>query len=161
MSDDHLDRLDYYTLLGVAQDASAEDIRRAFRAFARKYHPDKYPGPEERRARATAIYRRGSEALEVLIDPAARQRYDAELGRGRVRITAAEREGASRKEAPKKAESQFKSPQAKVYYERALAMLAADDVQGAYRLLYRANEVEPNNFIIEARLDQVAGMLRR
>ena len=62
---------DYYEVLGVPRDASTEDIRRAYRKLARKYHPDvnKEPGAEDR-------FKEISEAYEVLRDPRSAQRYD-------------------------------------------------------------------------------------
>jgi curved DNA-binding protein len=62
---------DYYETLEVARSASAEDIRRAYRRLARKYHPDvnKEPGAEDR-------FKQISEAYEVLRDDEKRARYD-------------------------------------------------------------------------------------
>jgi curved DNA-binding protein len=62
---------DYYETLGVPRDASADDIRRAYRKLARKYHPDvnKEPGAEDR-------FKQISEAYEVLRDDDKRARYD-------------------------------------------------------------------------------------
>jgi curved DNA-binding protein len=62
---------DYYETLGISRDASAEDIRRAYRKLARKNHPDvnKEPGAEDR-------FKQISEAYEVLRDEEKRARYD-------------------------------------------------------------------------------------
>src|SRR5437588_4970968 len=62
---------DYYEALGVTRDASAEEIRRAYRKLARQYHPDinKEPGAEDR-------FKEISEAYEVLRDEQKRERYD-------------------------------------------------------------------------------------
>src|SRR5712692_4970774 len=63
---------DYYELLGVKKSASAEDIRKAFRKLARKYHPDVNPGDKTAEERFKAI----SEANDVLSDPKKRKIYD-------------------------------------------------------------------------------------
>jgi len=62
---------DYYDTLGVARDASEEDVRRAYRRLARENHPDvnKDPGAEDR-------FKEVSEAYEVLRDPEKRKAYD-------------------------------------------------------------------------------------
>jgi molecular chaperone DnaJ len=63
---------DYYEVLGVKKNASAEDIRKAFRKLARKYHPDVNPGDKAAEERFKAI----SEANDVLSDPKKRKIYD-------------------------------------------------------------------------------------
>jgi curved DNA-binding protein len=63
---------DYYSVLGVSKSASAEDIKRAFRKLARKYHPDVNPG----NSAAEAKFKEVSEAYEVLSDTEKRQKYD-------------------------------------------------------------------------------------
>jgi molecular chaperone DnaJ len=63
---------DYYETLGVKKSASAEDIRKAFRKLARKYHPDVNPGDKSAEERFKAI----SEANDVLSDPKKRKIYD-------------------------------------------------------------------------------------
>ncbi|MEB3310773.1 MAG: molecular chaperone DnaJ [Snowella sp.] len=62
---------DYYEILGVSRDASKEDIKRAYRRLARKYHPDvnKEPGAEDR-------FKEVNRAYEVLSEPETRERYD-------------------------------------------------------------------------------------
>jgi molecular chaperone DnaJ len=63
---------DYYETLGVKKSASAEDIRKAFRKLARKYHPDVNPGDKASEEKFKAI----SEANDVLSDPKKRKIYD-------------------------------------------------------------------------------------
>ena len=63
---------DYYEVLGVGKTASADDIKRAYRRMAMKYHPDKNPDDKE----AEAKFKECAEAYEVLSDTNKRQRYD-------------------------------------------------------------------------------------
>ena len=62
---------DYYKILGVAREATPEEIRKAYRKLAKQYHPDvsKEPNAEEK-------YKEINEAYEVLKDPEKRQKYD-------------------------------------------------------------------------------------
>jgi len=62
---------DYYDVLGVARDATPEQIKKAYRRLAHKYHPDRNrdPGAEEK-------FKEAAEAYEVLADSVKRQRYD-------------------------------------------------------------------------------------
>ncbi len=62
----------FYEILGVAHDASQDDIKRAFRKLAQKYHPDKHRGEKEAEEKFKDI----NEAYEVLKDPSKRAHYD-------------------------------------------------------------------------------------
>ncbi|MFB4205493.1 Curved DNA-binding protein [wastewater metagenome] len=67
---------DYYRILGVGRDADADEIKRAYRKLARKYHPDVSSEPD-----AEQRFKEVAEAYEVLRDPEKRRAYD-ELGSG-------------------------------------------------------------------------------
>lgn len=62
---------DYYRVLGVSQDASTSEIRRAYRRLARQHHPDRNPSPDGAERFRTLV-----EAYAVLNDPARRAHYD-------------------------------------------------------------------------------------
>jgi curved DNA-binding protein len=66
---------DYYKILGITKDASQEEVKKAFRKLAVKYHPDKNPGDKK----AEEKFKEANEANEVLGDPEKRKKYD-ELG---------------------------------------------------------------------------------
>lgn len=63
---------DYYEVLGVNKDASEDEIKKAYRKLAIKYHPDRNPGSKE----AEEKFKEAAEAYDVLHDPNKRQQYD-------------------------------------------------------------------------------------
>lgn len=63
---------DYYEVLGVERDTSEEDVKRAYRKLAVKFHPDKNPGDQAAEDRFKEL----GEAYEILIDPQKRAAYD-------------------------------------------------------------------------------------
>ena len=64
---------DLYATLGVAEDADADAIKKAFRDLAKKHHPDANPGNKK----SEELFKEASQAYEILSDPEKRRRYDA------------------------------------------------------------------------------------
>jgi molecular chaperone DnaJ len=67
-----MSKRDYYEVLGVSKDASAEEIKKAYRKKAIQYHPDKNPGDKESEEK----FKEAAEAYEVLSNPEKKQRFD-------------------------------------------------------------------------------------
>ena len=65
-------KADYYNLLGVSRDASEQELKRAYKKLAMKYHPDRNQGDKN----AEKKFKEVSEAYEVLSDQNKRQAYD-------------------------------------------------------------------------------------
>ncbi len=67
-----MEKKDYYEILGVKRDASQDDLKKAFRQLARKYHPDLNKGSKE----AEEKFKEINEAYQVLSDPQKKAEYD-------------------------------------------------------------------------------------
>jgi curved DNA-binding protein CbpA len=83
----------HYTLLQVPEQASADELRQAFRRLSKRFHPDTTSLPA---SEAEQAFQRLRQAYAVLSDPDARRRYDAELRLARVAASAAAATPASR-----------------------------------------------------------------
>jgi molecular chaperone DnaJ len=77
--------MDFYVILGVPPDASAAEIKRAYRRLARRYHPGVNPGDRA----AEEMFQRIAQAYETLVDPGRRQEYDSAGTHGDARAAAA------------------------------------------------------------------------
>ena len=67
-----MNKRDYYEVLGVDKNATEDEIKKAYRTIAIKYHPDRNPGNKE----AEEKFKEAAEAYDVLHDPQKRQKYD-------------------------------------------------------------------------------------
>ena len=159
---DQLDQLDYYTLLRVQDDASADAIRDAFHTFALKFHPDRFAGaPEEKARRAAEIFRRGAEGYRILLHPKMRSHYDKGLREGRLRLTA---EDERRQEVQKRSISGglgVRSHKARPFVTKAQMAVKKGDLKGARLNLKLALGHEPGNALLEARLADVERKLQK
>ena len=69
-----MSKRDYYEVLGVAKNASDEDIKRSYRKLAMKHHPDRNQGNDGKKAEEQ--FKEAKEAYEMLSDPQKRAAYD-------------------------------------------------------------------------------------
>ena len=67
-----MDKRDYYEVLGVSKTATPDELKKAYRKMAIKYHPDKNPGDKE----AEEKFKEAAEAYDVLSNPDKRAKYD-------------------------------------------------------------------------------------
>jgi hypothetical protein len=151
-----LDKSSYYVVLGVPKDAPAAAIQDAFHAFALQYHPDRYVRESRESAKlAATIFKRGTEAFAVLMNPAIRTLYDAGLTRGHVRYVEGEAAQAAIDARPKvkTLEQIAGKPKAKELALRADRLLVAGKVEEARLLLTDAVQDDFENAELKARLD--------
>ena len=174
MASDQLDRLDYYSLLKVKTQATADQIRRAFHKFASVYHPDRHVAKgaaESRVVRAGKVYRLGAEAYHVLCDPARRRQYDSQLERGMLRLDAQESTsvapGPRRNSVPgagstpSAAGPTLRDPRARECWQRARMAVGARNWVEADRELASAQLLEPGNTELASWRTRVQERLRR
>lgn len=153
---DPLDKLDYYTLLKVADDATVDTIRAAFHTFALRYHPDRFAAaPPAKQQRAAAIYRRGAEGYRVLLDPGMRRKYDQLLASGRVRLTAEDERAEEVSRRSNTGGIGVRSARARPFVTKASMAMKKGDLKAAKLNLRLAIQHEPGNPLLEARLAEV------
>ncbi len=162
-----IDKVDFLTLLRLPKTErgpSEPDVRRAYRAFARAFHPDHYrDATPEIRSAAAKIFSVGAEAYHVLMDPLLRLRYLRALAAGHVRVPIEDLERSTRDAANKAASlpsvSLAKTPGGKQHADRADKMLALGELTHAKTALEKALEHEPGNVGLAAKLQAVEARL--
>jgi DnaJ-class molecular chaperone len=146
-----IDDLDYYQLLHLKPSASPRDVKNAYFASSRAFHPDLYRGlGPSLRAAIAIIAKRISEAYSVLRDPRRRPAYDKQLDAGgdvRIQLASSEKQPAGRPD-----EITARSPQGRQYLGLANADLQREDYVAALRNLQTAVTFEPANEGLKALL---------
>jgi curved DNA-binding protein CbpA len=154
-----LDELDYYRLLRVEPGATAAELKRAYFASSRAFHPDANRHlPPEFQASVARIAKRVTEAYSVLRDPRRRAAYDRRRAEGRgTRMQLAEAEAeAGRNEAQQRG----RTPQGRQYFALAEADLLRGDLAAAARNLRTALTFEPQNALFRRKLAELRPRLR-
>lgn len=155
-----LDDVDYYGLLGVQPDATADAIKLGFRAFARRFHPDRFAGQPDHVAEATTVYRRATEAYRVLTNPEQRRYYDEQRAQGRTRldpdaIRRSVRPSVRPSGAPGAAVNEHFSARARPFVAQAEQALRAKNYKQARLNLQIAVQHDPNNENLKQKLAEV------
>lgn len=152
-----LDEHDYYELLGVAKDASADAVRAAFHRFAGLHHPDRHTrSPLDVRFEAQKWFRRGTEAYRVLMNFEQRHAYDRGLAAGRLRYDPAVRSATSRPSATPDGVIATTSPRARPFLQKAIDALKREDWASAKLNLQFVSQYDPDNDAVKAKLEELA-----
>jgi DnaJ-class molecular chaperone len=149
-----LDELDYYQVLHIRTGASATDVRQAFHASSRAFHPDanRHLDADHRQAIAR-IATRVTEAYTVLRDPKRRRAYDEGLREGQQRMQIAEAEARAEQQAT--VELDGATPNGRRYSALARQDEARGDLTAAIRNLQTAATFEPGNVHFKNKLQQL------
>ena len=125
----NVDKLSYYDFLAVDKAADYIGIRDAFYSRAQRFHPDRFVATagESVKKAIYAVYKRMTEAYNVLSSPDLRHAYDDGLGEGQFRLDAVKR--SRRLDAM---ERQVSNPFARVYMRSARAKLNAGELNAAF-----------------------------
>jgi len=153
-----LDELDYYQVLHIRPDAAGREVRRAFHASSRAFHPDANRHLDRVHREAIArIASRITEAYTVLRDPRRRRAYDEARREGRLRMRVAEAQARADQQAS--AELEGTTPNGRRYWALARSDLARGDLKAAVRNLQTAITFEPANAHFRSRLDDLKAKL--
>ncbi len=151
-----IDELDYYQILEISREASSSELKRAYHASSRRFHPDAHRHLEgELRAALEIIAKRVTEAYSVVRDPRRRRVYDSRLD--------GEQSAGLRMQLTEASAGAQKSAEARVgttsngrrFY--LLAMQDADrgDYAAAARNLQMARTFEPDNPAFKEKLEEI------
>jgi len=150
-----MNELDYYQLLGVEANATPAEIRKAFHASSRNFHPDANRELDlELRNQCAQISKRVTEAYCVLRDPRRRRSYDARPDGDKIlRIQLSEAKNAHTEQV--KAERRGRTAQGRQFHAKADADLKKGNLAGAIQNIQMALTFERNNAGLESLLDEL------
>jgi len=151
--------LDYYQLLEVEPRATAVDVRNAYHAVARRFHPDRlrHEGSDVV-ATAERVAKRVSEAYAVLRDPRRRKVYDQQRASGDRRLQLVE--GGAQANRQVSDERRGRTPNGRRYITLANQDLTRDDLKNARQNLQMALTFEPDNAWVKETLAELKRKLR-
>lgn len=148
-----LDDLDYYQILHLEPAATQSEVKKAYFATSRTFHPDSNRHLEgDLRESCNRISKRVTEAYCVLRDPRRRSAYDTHMQEEDAgkRIQLAEAKASHVKKESE--ERQGKTPQGRQFYQKAAQCLARGDNAGAANHLKMALTFEPGNELFKEQL---------
>ncbi len=149
-----VDRLNYYQLLGVAQEAERSEIRKAYHRRARSIHPDRFfefPDPEIR-VSIDRIFKRVAEAYTVLRDEKKREHYDKGLTETPPRLRFTDEDQQAMLRADKAVTGT--TPQGRKFYEKAQTHYDKKQLKQAVQSLRMACTFEASNEHFQTLLSQ-------
>jgi DnaJ-class molecular chaperone len=149
-----VDELDYYQILHLERDASASDVKRAYFATSRTFHPDANRSLDEAlHGDCVRISKRVTEAYCVLRDPRRRKAYDRQLVEGgKIRLQLAEARAMHAKQDNE--DRLGKTPQGKQFFQKASQNARRGDYAGAVNNLQMALTFEPDNSLFKEKLEE-------
>ncbi|NVB39099.1 DnaJ domain-containing protein [Pseudenhygromyxa sp. WMMC2535] len=126
---DQLDTTSYYAILDIDQGCDYIGVRDAFYARAQRFHPDRFVILENEPVKKAvySVYKRMTEAYQVLTDPQLRAAYDAGLAEGQFRLSSEQR--SRRLDAD---ERQVSNPFARIYLRSGRQKFERGDLNGAW-----------------------------
>jgi DnaJ-class molecular chaperone len=155
-----LDEIDYYQLIHVTRGATPTQVKQAYHATSRAFHPDanRHLSSDLQQALVT-IAKRVTEAYSVLRDPRRRQAYDRRLDSGSgMRMQLAEAQAEAGRQATE--ERQGRTREGRQYWNLAMADLKRKDHLSAERNLRTALTFEPDNALFKEQLAAVRKLVR-
>jgi DnaJ-class molecular chaperone len=153
-----LDDLDYYEMLELPRGVAGSQLRDAYHAASRRFHPDANRHLDsELRSVVERIAKRVTEAYSVLRDPGRRKLYDEALQRGEGvrRLQLVESSAAASQRS--RDERQGHTPQGRRFFAQASIDIGRGDVAAAIRNLQMAITYEPGNTLFKSKLDELRG----
>jgi curved DNA-binding protein CbpA len=144
----------YYEILRLQPAATDAQIKAAFHQFALRFHPDQLVDDGDEVVGAAAeLFKRGVEAYNILVKRELRERYDAELKKGRIRMDVDKRPSAPPPPPMRTLEMIARTPAGKRYAVKADRLLTIGKLEEARVQLASACQQEPTNAELEERMD--------
>ncbi len=160
---ENLEHLDYYQVLGVPADENPALIKRSYFALARSYHPDHFASVAQGNFRQAAgqIFRRMTEAYQILMNAEKRAEYDRRISKDRNGETLRFSTGEREQKGPKVRDREIENPQARKFYNLAQSAIRDGDYAAAKMNLKLAAQMAGEHPLIKKSQEEIDLLLQK
>jgi curved DNA-binding protein CbpA len=155
-----IEKFNYYELLDIERAATADDVKKAYHAATKRYHPDKHFNDEDVSLKdmTKAIYKRIVEAYMVLKGSQTRKEYDEQLGAYKEEKEIRLKDASDVVQKKDRSEIIFKSSQSRKFFELGMTSFSIGKLNAAKINFQLALKAEPDNLHIKKKLKEVIDM---
>ena len=161
----NLDMVDYFQIMGLERTAKSTEIKKRYYQLARRFHPDRFASVTQKEfiSRVYAVFKRMTEAYQILSDTDKRRAYEYNLGQNRSKENLRMKKAAmeTKRSGPRQDELQIRNTNARKFFSLGQKALAEGNPSGARMNFLLALQQSPGDLVIKQGIEKVDALLKK